>query len=237
MAVDRPFLVEITGIAGSGKSTITRLVCELDPRCRRAGFIHARTPRHLAHILGGLPRLLPILVHNLGTGPRLGWAEVKLLAYVTRWRRVLRREAGARPGILVLDQGPVYALVRLKAQGKRVTTTPAFARWWDEMLGVWADELTAVVYLDADDRILWDRINGRAQPHRTKGEPAEVGREFIAQYRRLFGEVLERLERPGGPEVLRLDTGDAAAERLAAEIRPHLSAWLGRDVAPSEGQR
>jgi shikimate kinase len=232
-----PFLVEITGVAGSGKSTITRLICEAEPDHRRAGFIHARNPRHLAAIVRGMPRLLPMLVRNLGPGPRLSWADVKLLVYVTEWRRLLAREPEYRQGVTLLDQGPIYSLVRLRAQGKKVTSTATFERWWDEMIEVWAGELAAVIYLDASDQVLWDRINGREQPHRTKGEPASVGQDFITRYRRLFEEVLGRAARPGGPEILRFDTSATAGQQIAAEIRSILATRVARRVAGSEAQR
>ncbi len=58
----------------------------------------------------------------------MSWAEFKLMMYVTRWRSVFRRDRDRRDGITVLDQGPIYALVRLKAEGKPFTTTRAFER-------------------------------------------------------------------------------------------------------------
>ena len=220
--ITRPCLIEIAGVAGSGKSTLARDLCR-GAGFSAAGFIHTRTPSHLIHVARALPRLTRILAADLAGGPhRLTWAEFKLLVYVTEWRRVLRRRSSHGRQVTLLDQGPIYALVRLKAEGKPVTTGRAFQRWWEEMLRTWARELSAIVWLDAPDGVLWHRINDRPQSHREKGASADVGREFIARYRRQFEQVLDRIELSGGPQVIRLDTDGTRPEDTAEAIRPIL---------------
>ncbi|TMK34554.1 MAG: ATP-binding protein [Actinobacteria bacterium] len=218
----KPCLVEVAGVAGSGKSTLTRSMCE-DPEFTVGGFIHARLPSHLLRVARATPRLLPILASDRRS-PQVTWPEYKLLVYVTQWRTVLRREMRRRGGITVLDQGPIYALVRLKAEGKPFTATPAFDAWWEDMLRLWVGELSAIVWLDASDDVLWRRINGRSQLHKTKGEGVEEGHRFLDTYRCSFDAVLGRIEAWGAPEVLRLDTEEATAEQLATELLPRLMA-------------
>jgi thymidylate kinase len=230
MARIRPVLVEIAGVAGAGKSTVVRLL-EREPGWRRAEFISARRPRHVARILRALPRLAPILVRNLAMAPRLSWADVKLLAYVTGWHGGLDRSA---EGVTLLDQGPLYALVRLKAQGRGVGRTPAFARWWDGELARWASELDVVVALDADDEVLLGRIDGREQRHLAKGATRDDASRFLARYRALFAEAIERIELPGAADVVRLDTGSTRPEGVAADVRSAVEA-LGADVRATTG--
>ena len=232
-APDAPYLVEVTGVAGSGKSTLVRRLCEDLPQARRATFIETRDPRHLAALAGAIPATAPILVRNLGPGPRMSWPDVKLLAYVTRWDRVLRRTPEYRHGITALDQGPLYALVRLRAQGRRVGETAAFRRWWDRSLARWAPQLGVVVVLDSDDDVLLERINRRDQAHSTKGRPADDARAFLARYRSLFDETLRRLDRTGGPTVMRFDTGGMTTDEILERVRPVIAG----DVATDEVAR
>ena len=100
---------------------------------------------------------------------------------------------------------------------------------------LWAGELGAIVWLDAPDEVLWDRINGRDQWHGTKGERADVGRRFIALYRGLFEDVLHRIEILGGPQIVRFDTSRMSGERLAAEVRSFLAAHRDQSVVSDQG--
>ncbi len=218
-----PYLVEVVGTAGAGKSTLTRSIHGREPEWRIARFINARDPGDLRYLVHAVPGLLPIIAHGLRRRPRLTWREFKLLGYVTEWPRALDRTSQHR-GVRLLDQGPIYALVRLKANAGHLTTGPAFERWWDRMLEAWAARLDAVVYLDAEDGVLWSRINERAQPHQTKGEAAAVGRRFTARYRQLFEEVLGRIGSADGPRIVRFDTSTATGEQIAAELISILAA-------------
>jgi hypothetical protein len=216
-------LIEVAGVAGAGKSTLTQAICT-EPGFRIGGFIHTRIPSHLVHAVTGIPRVLPILVANRLGSPRMTWPEFKLLLYVTRWLPLLRREAQRHGGITVLDQGPIYALVRLRAEGKPFTMTPAFDRWSDDMLDHWASELVAIVWLDARDDVLWGRINGRPQSHKKKGGRDDEGYRFITRYRASFEDILRRVEALEPSKVLRFDTEHTTPEQLASSIRPLVTA-------------
>jgi broad-specificity NMP kinase len=232
--------VEILGVAGAGKSTVARLLGRVTG-VEMAEFIHTRQPSHLLEVARALPRLLPLLLGGVARRPRISWPEVKLLVYVTRWRRFLGRR-GRRPGtILLFDQGPLYALVRLKAEGKPFADRRAFETWTDEMLEGWARELGVVVWLDAPDDVLWSRINERSQGHKKKGEDVETGHDFIVRYRRCFEDVLHRMEDlDAPPQLLRFDTSTSAAEQIAdtviGRLRPERSTGDHR-VSRRDGDR
>jgi hypothetical protein len=221
-------------VAGAGKSTLSAALCAHDGY-RRGAFIRTRRPGHLAHALRGVPRLLPILAANLVRPPRLSWADVKLMAYVTTWDRFLRRRYVGTDDVVVLDQGPLYALVRLRAQDRGVTTTRTFQRWWDTMVARWLGTLTGVVWLDAPDAELRARIDQRPQAHTVKGAGA-VGLRFIVRYRQLFEEVLERITATGAPPVRRFDTGATPVSQLVAALTADTT-WTtqGPRAAPNIG--
>lgn len=209
--------IEILGVAGAGKSTLaTRLAAE--PGFEIAPFIHARRPADLLLILRTIPRLLPILWVGRTRAPRISWPECKLLVYVTRWGPVLRRRRRTDK-VLLLDQGPLYAIVRLMAEAKPFTEHGSFASWKREVLDRWSTELSDVIWLDAPDDVLWSRINERDQDHRQKGAQAEAGRRFIARYRRAFESIVPIVQEKGAVRTLRFDTSTATVERIVEVVR------------------
>jgi deoxyadenosine/deoxycytidine kinase len=212
-------LVEITGVAGSGKSTVTSIL--IRGRFARATFISARDPKQLSLFLRCLPRLGRLIVENLRRRPRMTWADFKLMVYISTWDTHLSKVASEDP--LVFDQGPLYALVRLRAQGIGVASTPAFSRWWSEMLSKWLDQISLVVLLDARDDALIERLNMREQEHDLKGADLNHGREFLSRYRTLFEEIGSEIERLEKPTLHRVDTGRIRADEVARMVEDAVS--------------
>ena len=210
--------IEILGVAGAGKSTLaTRLAAE--PGFEIAPFIHARRPGDLLLIIRTIPRLLPILWTGLTHAPRISWPECKLLVYVTRWAPVLRRRRPQTDTALLLDQGPLYAIVRLMAEAKPFTEHRSFTSWKREMLERWSTELSDVIWLDAPDAVLWSRINQRDQGHRQKGGQTEAGHRFISRYRRAFESIVPIVEEKGDVRTLRFDTSTTTVAQIVEGVR------------------
>jgi adenylate kinase family enzyme len=210
--------IEILGVAGAGKSTLATQLAA-DPGFEMAPFIHARRPPDLLLILRTIPRLLPILWAGLRHAPRISWPECKLLVYVTRWAPVLRHRRPGTDTVLLLDQGPLYAIVRLMAEAKPFTEQRSFASWKREMLDRWSTELSDVIWLDAPDAVLWSRINERDQDHRQKGGRAEAGRRFISRYRGAFESIVPIVEENGDVRTLRFDTSTSTVAQIVEIVR------------------
>lgn len=213
-------LVEIIGVAGTGKSTVTKMLIE-ETGYTRSPFISARELAQLPLFLRSLRRLVPLVTRNLTEWPKMTWADFKLMVYVTSWDRRLQRQPGT--GILILDQGPLYALVRLKAKGLGIASSPAFQEWWSEMLEKWLNEISVVIWLDAADEVLMGRINQRAQDHDLKDVPLKTGEEFLERYRSLFHGIASKIDRNGHPGIHRIDTGHLRLVEVAKAVAAAIS--------------
>lgn len=211
-----PGLIELVGVAGSGKSSVASAL--YDDAYVQPPFISARNPRHLMQLLLAIPELSPLLILGLLRKPRTTWADFKLMVYVTRWRGFFLRRIENHDGPVVFDQGPLYALARLEAKGLGIGSTEAFRRWWGRMLTKWAKEMSLVIWLDATNEDLIRRINERAGSHTIKGAPTREATRFLDHYRTVFANLLRRVEQQGA-EVVRVDTSDMERSEVVDSVR------------------
>jgi thymidylate kinase len=206
--------MEILGVAGTGKSTLALALAERYGECEVADSLHTRMPAHWPVVVKGMPRVLPILARTAGARPALSWDEVKYLVYVSEWNRYLRTRRRHRSGIVVLDQGPIFALARLLWGRKPATSSVAFETWMTRSLARWCTELDLIVWLDAPDDLLLERINHRERGHEAKSRTPQAARELLQRHRDAYGYLLSEISRLGSPPIHRLDTSASPPTRL-----------------------
>lgn len=222
----RPFLIlELVGPAGAGKTTLSRVLTDRNPTIQIGSDIELRKTKYVPVILRNTISLLPIFLRQLQRdGRRFTWDEIKYLVYLGGWSGVLRQEAGDGASAILLDHGPVFKLATLNEFGPENFKTDEFEIWWNSMFKHWASTLDMVIWLDAPDPVLAQRINSRDQRHSVKGKSeSEVG-HFLARYRTSYEEILAKLKTNGGLRLLQFDTSLTSIEHVADEI---LSAFNG----------
>jgi thymidylate kinase len=220
----RTLLVELVGPAGVGKSTL-------------ASGLRARQPERCAAFgLWGLPRrhlfasaivLLPALAGAVLAGSRFRVAEVAQLVRLGALRRAVRSAERRGVRLIVLDEGPVFGLTWLSlchaadgdAERVALRTTA---------LHEWASLLTAVVYLNADDPVLVQRIRTREKPHPVKDRPDEEINGFTARFRRAFEQVIAHMTSVAPVPVLSMRTDSRAAAELTQQVGCALEALHAR---------
>jgi hypothetical protein len=210
--------IEIVGVAGSGKSTLTRTLSRRYPASRVADSLHTRVPAHWPYVAHSVPRVLPLVARSAWNRPVLSWDEIKFVIYVSEWDRFLRDRREYRSGVTVLDQGPIFALARLLWAEKPLTRSRPFQAWFNERVERWSLELDAVVRLVAPDQSLLERINHREQRHEAKGRSTSEGLEVIKSHSQAFGKLFDVIARLGRPRVLSFDTSTMSPDEIAGEL-------------------
>ena len=208
----RRLVVELVGPAAAGKTSLILALGAGDRRLR-AGL---RVPRqrHVATALALAPTFLAL--HRPYGG--LLWKEMKRITYLGSLYRLLQ---GGRPmgdGTVVLDEGAVYMLARLQVFGADRIRSAAYARWWRGAIEAWARRLDLIVWLDAPDAVLRERLRGRRQPHPARELPDDGIDRFIGSYRESYRRVVRALVEARGPEVLVIRTDRESVAQIARRV-------------------
>ena len=218
--------IEIAGVAGAGKSTLLERLAALGDDWLVADSLHARRPAHLPYLAAGLPAVLPLAAAAARRSAPPTWQDVKEAVYVSVWYRDLAAHADADGRTVLLDQGPIFALARLRWQPSPLTLAPGFRDWWQRAIERWAGELDGVVWLDAPDAVLVNRINGRARNHLVQSRPRPEALVFLDASRSALAAVIDAVRAIGVP-VLSVDTEASTSHQAGLRVAAWATANAG----------
>lgn len=212
-AAARPCVIEFVGPAGAGKTSLIDALRRRDPGLRAPIRISDR--RYLAQAAVEALFLTPMLIRELTRASGYAWSDTRYLLELNTLRRAVEsaRESGA-PRIL-LDEGPAYVLARGVAFGGTGPAGRSFDVAWTRGIRRWGRILDVIIWLDAPDDVLADRIRSRRKAHRMKEAADAEIRAFLANYRCAYDWVIDQLAATGRTRLFRFDTSDLTVERLA----------------------
>ena len=110
------FVAEIIGPAGSGKTTLSQLLRQSDD-LRTGLSVWGLSPLPL--VMGAVSSISN-LFSLFRSGERFDWDDVKLIIQLNALSRVVRRESAKGYNALLLDEGTVFALAKLRLHGPRM---------------------------------------------------------------------------------------------------------------------
>lgn len=225
----RPPVVEIVGPAGAGKTALLRTL-RRDPRIR-AGLRIERL-RHFFEMLAHAAALAPAAVGLLGDERGPLWPGLLHFVRLRTLPQAIARAAAEGPGLILLDEGPVFSLGRLSVFQHANQGGDRLARHWHAELNRWSKLLDGVIWIDAADSVLAERIRTRRKEHRIKsGTDTEVT-TFLNRYRVAYREILGVLAASGRVRVVQIDTATVTTEQLAVRVMGEFEQMgLARDVS------
>jgi shikimate kinase len=215
MQLGRPSIIELVGPAGAGKSTLARLLSQCDKDIFIAADFQMRKIDHAPYFMRSIPFLTTVLLNRCQDRPGYTWEQIKFLVYLKSWTSVVRHPTLSRYSAILLDHGPVFKLATLNAFSPERISGQACDHWGRALLHQWANTLDLIIWLDAPDAVLRERINQRKQAHAVKDKSERVAYDFLARYRSSYDVILEELTAKGVPTILRFDTSQSSIEQIA----------------------
>jgi deoxyadenosine/deoxycytidine kinase len=197
-------VVEVVGIAGAGKTTLLSVLGQKDktiltlPSFRRLQYV--------PHFACSILTLLPTFLRQYTRGQRFTRKQIVWMTRLKATHRILNPQAFNHHRVIVLDRGPVYMLTRLLESISTSTSTRSFENWWNSMIKTSAAALDVIIWLDAPDETLMERVLNRGKWHKIKDKSDQEARDYLANYRALYEQVIAELTGPDHPKVLYYDT-------------------------------
>ena len=213
-------IVEVVGPAGAGKSTLCHALQDASEYIRLSDFPDVRriadAPFFVRHGLQVLPRVLFLTKRG---STRLTRREFAWLSILHGWPAVLQKEWKANNKVPILDQGPVYLMTELRDFGPECLRTRDAEKMWQVLYRRWAATLNMIVWLDAPDTFLVQRIRTREKDHLVKNGSVELAFEFLHRYRVAYERTLSTLAANSAVlRVLRFDTNQETPHQIANQI-------------------
>ena len=142
------------------------------------------------------------------------------MAYLELWSPAL---AALEPGAdQLFDHGPVFRLVSLGALGPPLTRQPPVAEWLEAQTALWRRQLDGIIWLDAPDEVLLERVRTRSQRHELEHLPPADAKRFLERYRAAYRDLVERMSGGAdteGPAVVRFDTASLSPEDMCDRLK------------------
>jgi broad-specificity NMP kinase len=207
----RPHLLELVGPPGAGKTTVLEALLDRGDGVERKPTL--RKVEYAGVVASSIAAAAGTVARRRPRRPRLTLEQILVMAYVEAVPRILERGYLADADIIAFDQGAIYFVSRPSLLNDRLEP------WREKVLDTWASLLDVVVWLDAPDQVLTERINSRTEWHRLKGATDETAAQALATTRRVYENAISRLtERGQGPAILRFDTDRRPASEIADAV-------------------
>jgi thymidylate kinase len=207
-----PMVVEIVGPAGAGKTTILSALNKHDEKIRPIyGFRRKRyIPFYVKHAI----LLLPFLLLQYAKGRWYSSREINRMIRLKATRQILEHQVAKEGLLILLDQGPIYTLSVLAGFGSQNTKNQDFVKWWEKTLQEWAITLDLIIWVDAPDEVLLERIQTRDKQHLVKKKSNQEAVDFLGQFRTVYKQTIEKLTVNGGPQIIGYDTSQCSIDSI-----------------------
>ncbi len=215
----KPIMVEVIGTAGAGKTTLIKSLVENEKNIYIVSKPKLRSVRNLSFVIRNSFSLFSILMEQFQFSELRVSRKIWWLLFLNEVHTGLYEQKAESNTLGMIDHGPIYMLTSLKEFGSATFRTQAFQRWWNEKLKLWTSFLDLVIWLDAPNSVLSERINGRESEHPIKGKDEIEMNHFLDQYRAAFEQVADEIAINNFTlTILQYDSGHKNIDQIKSNI-------------------
>ena len=185
-----PMMVEVIGPAGAGKTSLIKTFTQVNNGIIRDTKPSLWSIRNLPYLVRNILSLLPIFLREPLNSLKLTSREFYCLIYLNGWYNNLCHHTPGNCLLNLMDHGPIYMLTSLLDFGPKLTKSKHFKKWWERTFKHWSSILDVIIWLDAPNSILAQRINSRYTWHIVREKPEEEMFDFLIRYRNSLEKVI-----------------------------------------------
>ena len=214
-----PTILEIVGLAGSGKTTILQSLAKRNNKYHRSCFSF-KTIEYIPFLLESSPLLLRMFwsSYRNRNSRWITFHEIKLMMRLMTLHNVLDRKT-LNGDLIVLNHDLVFMLTVIHGFVLKTIKDRNLEEWWNGMLRGTAFVLNKIIWLDAPDKILRERILNRDTRHRVNKISENDAYELFSLYRLSYEYIISRLTVINSQlEVMRFNTHEDSPDQIVGKI-------------------
>jgi hypothetical protein len=218
-----PHIIEMVGVAGTGKSTLRNAMMQRDKRI--IFFDRPGNISYLPFLIKMVILWLPLYLKEYRHTRWFTVQEIRNMGYLDTWISRIHYRALFNENIFIIEPGSVYWLSTLQGNGPEITNHPRFQRWWKHEFQRWASELDAIIWLDAPEDVCYQRINTRHQWHQFLECRAESALEELTLYRKYYQKIVPEMASLRPIKVFYFLTDQISTERIVEQVFSDADLW------------
>jgi hypothetical protein len=220
----RPHIIEMVGVAATGKSTLRKAMMERDERIKF--FDKTGNISYLPFLIKLVGIWFLLYLKEYRHSRWFTVQEIRNMAYLDTWISRIRRKSLFNDAIFIVEPGSVYWLSTLQGNGPEITNHPRFIRWWKDTFRKWATTLDAIIWLDAPEEVCFERVHSRNQWHQFLDYSAESALAQIKYDRESYHKLVPEMASQFAVKVFHFRTDQISTEKMVKQIFSDNELWV-----------